>query len=177
MSDQAAPTMIETDNGLLPFQSWFVRERWQPAVREVCLPADVRATPQVMHALENADFVIIAPSNPFVSIDPILNVYPIREMVMDLPRAVLAVTPIIGDKALKGPAAKMMAEMNLPVSAAAVAGHYGDLIDGFVIDQQDRAQVNNLNCAVLASNTIMNEGPDRVRLAVEVLDFARQITN
>jgi len=58
-----------------------------------------------------------------------------------------------------------------------VAGHYGDLIDGFVIDQQDRAQVNNLNCAVLASNTIMNEGPDRVRLAVEVLDFARQITN
>ena len=95
MSDQAAPTMIDTDDGLLSFQIWFVKERWQPAVREVRLPPDVRATPQVMHALEHADFVIIAPSNPFVSIDPILHVYPIREMVMDLPRAVVAVTPII----------------------------------------------------------------------------------
>ncbi len=113
------------------------KSEWQPAVQEVQLPADVRATPQVMHALEYADFVIIAPSNPFVSVDPILNVYPIREMVMDLPQTVVAVTPIIGGKALKGPAAKMMAEMNMPVTAAAVAAYYGELIDGFVFDQQD----------------------------------------
>ncbi len=177
MSDQPAPTMIDTDLGLLPFQNWFVKERWQPVVREVRLPEDVRATPQVMHALENADFVIIAPSNPFVSIDPILHVYPIREMIMDLPRAVVAVTPIIGGKAVKGPAAKMMAEMSLPVSAAAVATYYGDLIDGFVIDDQDAAQQSDLSCALLASDTIMRDSDDRARLATEVLRFVRQITD
>lgn len=175
MSDQAAPTMIETDEGLLPFQIWFVKERWQPAVREVRLPLDVRATPQVMHALERADFVIIAPSNPFVSIDPILHVYPIREMITDLPRAVVAVTPIIGGKAVKGPAAKMMAEMNMPVTAAAVAGYYGDLLDGFLFDQQDAGQVGELDCALLASNTIMADAADRARLAAEVLSFAMKI--
>lgn len=174
MSDQPAPTMIDTAAGLLPFQTWFVKERWQPVVQEVQLPADVRATPQVMHALEQADFVIIAPSNPFVSVDPILNVYPIREMVMDLPRAVVAVTPIIGGKAVKGPAAKMMAEMNLPVSAAAVAAYYGELIDGFVLDQQDAAQHDDFDCAVLERDTIMKDGDDRLRLTAEVLQFARQ---
>ncbi|NIP25334.1 MAG: 2-phospho-L-lactate transferase, partial [Phycisphaerae bacterium] len=88
--------------GLLSFQSWFVERRWQPAVRKVQLPEDVRATPQVAAALEEADFVTIAPSNPFVSIDPILNVYPIREMITDLPEMVLAVSPIIGGQAVKG---------------------------------------------------------------------------
>ena len=133
MSDQAAPTIIDTENGLLPFQTWFVKERWQPVLRAICLPEDVRATPKVIHALEKADILVIAPSNPFVSIDPILNVYPIREMIMDLPRAVVAITPIVGGKAIKGPAAKMMAEMGLQVSAAAVAGYYGELIDGFIL--------------------------------------------
>ena len=175
MSDQPAPTMIDTDQGLLPFQNWFVKERWQPVVREVRLPEDVRATPQVMHNLENADFVIIAPSNPFVSIDPILHVYPIREMIMDLARAVVAITPIIAGKAVKGPAAKMMAEMSLPVTAAAVAAYYGELIDGFVIDHQDGAQQSDLGCAMLESDTIMRDSDDRARLAAEVLRFARQI--
>lgn len=175
MSDQLAPTMIDTDQGVLPFQIWFVKEQWQPVVREVRLPADVRATPQVMHALEHADTVIIAPSNPFVSVDPILNVYPIREMVMDLPRAVVAVTPIIGGKALKGPAAKMMAELNLPVSAAAVAHYYGELLDGFVFDQQDGGQAAEFDCAQLACNTIMTDAADRARLAAEVLSFAMKI--
>jgi len=110
-----------------------------------------------------------------VSVDPILNVYPIREMVMDLPRAVVAVTPIIGGKAVKGPAAKMMAEMSLPVTAEAVAAYYGDLIDGFVYDQQDAGQLRNLNCALLNSDTIMSNNDDRVRLAAEVLRFALQI--
>jgi LPPG:FO 2-phospho-L-lactate transferase len=177
MSDQAAPTMIDTDDGLLPFQIWFVKERWQPAVREVRLPPDVRATPQVMHALEHADFVIIAPSNPFVSVDPILNVYPIREMITDLPRAVVAVTPIIGGKAVKGPAAKMMAEMDMPVTAEAVARYYGGLIDGFVFDQQDAGQLDNLSCATLGSDTIMSDGNERARLAAEVLHFALDITD
>jgi LPPG:FO 2-phospho-L-lactate transferase len=176
MSDQPAPTMIDTRDGLLPFQTWFVKERWQPVVRAVCLPEDVRATPAVMHALEYADYVIIAPSNPFVSIDPILNVYPIREMIMDLPRAVVAVTPIVGGKAIKGPAAKMMAEMGLPVNAAAVAHHYGTLLDGFVLDQQDAQQAADFEVETLVCDTIMADGQKRAHLASAVLSFALEIT-
>jgi LPPG:FO 2-phospho-L-lactate transferase len=117
MSNQPAPTLIESDAGLLPFQTWFVQEQWQPPVRKIHLPEDVRATAPATLALEKANLVVIAPSNPFVSIDPILNVYPIRTMMMDLPQAVVAVSPIIGGRAVKGPAAKMMQEMGLPVTA------------------------------------------------------------
>jgi LPPG:FO 2-phospho-L-lactate transferase len=110
-----------------------------------------------------------------VSIDPILNVYPIREMLMDLPRAVVAVSPIVGGKALKGPAAKMMAEMDMPVTATAVAGYYGQLIDGFVIDNQDEAQAADMDCFTLVTDTIMGSREDRVRLARETLDLAVRI--
>jgi LPPG:FO 2-phospho-L-lactate transferase len=170
MSDEPAPTMIETDEGILPFQSWFVERRWQPAVKKVHLPEDVRATPQVAAALEKADFVAIAPSNPFVSIDPILNVYPIREMVSDLPEMVIAVSPIIGGQAVKGPAAKMMAEMGMEVSAAAVADYYGDLLDVFVYDERDEPLQNGAGPSFLQLNTLMNHRSDRLNLAARILD-------
>ncbi|MFN2249010.1 MAG: 2-phospho-L-lactate transferase [Candidatus Promineifilaceae bacterium] len=175
MSNQPAPTHIITAEGSLPFQEWFVKERWQPVVRSVQFPENVIASAQVTRALETADIVLIAPSNPFVSIDPILNVYPIREMLMDLPRAVVAVSPIVGGKALKGPAAKMMAEMDMPVTATAVAGYYGQLIDGFVIDNQDEAQAADMDCFTLVTDTIMGSREDRVRLARETLDLAVRI--
>lgn len=172
MSNQPAPTLIETDDGILPFQVWFVKERWQPRVKQVILPEDVRATTAVAKALENADLILIAPSNPFVSVAPILNVYPIRAMIEDLPQAVVAVTPIIGGQAVKGPAAKMMQEMNLPVSARAVAEYYGDLIDGFVYDQQDAGSLDGLDVAQLCVDTWMREPSDRARVAQDVLTFA-----
>ena len=175
MSNQPAPTCIVTDDGELVFQEWFVKERWQPVARAVKLPENVIASPQVTRALEAADLVLIAPSNPFVSVDPILNVYPIREMIMDLPRAVVAVTPIVGGKALKGPAAKMMAEMGMPVSATAVAGYYGDLIDGFVYDIQDKEQADDFACSTLNTDTVMHSREDRVRLAQKTLVFAERI--
>jgi LPPG:FO 2-phospho-L-lactate transferase len=175
MSNQPAPTCIITDEGSLPFQEWFVKERWQPVVRSVKFPENVFATAQVTWALEKADLVLIAPSNPFVSIDPILNVYPIREMLMDLPKAVVAVSPIIGGKALKGPAAKMMAEMDMPVTATAVAGYFGQLIDGIVIDVQDQKQADNFDCFTLVTNTIMDSREDRARLARETIDLAKRI--
>lgn len=175
MSDQSAPTMIETDSGLLPFQIWFVRERWQPPVKQVHLPEDVRATPAVMRALEEADVVLIAPSNPFVSIAPLLNVYPIEAMLADLPAAVVAVTPIIGGRALKGPAAKMMGEMGLPVTPAAVAAHYGDLLDGFVYDREDEGQMADVAPATLCTDTIMRDRDGRRRLAADVVHFALQL--
>jgi LPPG:FO 2-phospho-L-lactate transferase len=175
MSDRQAPTCIITNEGSLPFQEWFVKDRWQPAVRSVQFPDDIIATPLVTRALEAADLVIIAPSNPFVSIDPILNVYPIREMIMDLPQAVVAVSPIVGGKALKGPAAKMMAELDMPVSAAAVANYYGDLIDGFVFDKEDEALADDFDCFTLLTNTIMRSREDRASLALETLNFANRL--
>lgn len=176
MSDQPAPTLIETDTGdILPFQVWFVRERWQPAVSRVVLPEDVRASAAVVRALESAGLVIIAPSNPFISIDPILNVYPIRALLEDVPRAVVAVSPIVGGRAIKGPAAKMMAEMGLESSAAAVANYYGHLIDGFVYDSQDQGMAAEDGLALLCVDTMMTGAAERERLAREVLVFAGEL--
>jgi LPPG:FO 2-phospho-L-lactate transferase len=175
MSDQPAPTFIDSDGALIPFQEWFVRQRWQPRVTRVVLPEDVRAPARVIAALEKTDFVIVAPSNPFVSIDPILNVYPIREMVMDLPKAVIAVSPIIGGEAVKGPAAKMMAELELQATAATVATYYGELLDGFVYDILDKGLSDELAIVGLCVNTWMKTQEDRVRLAREALNFASRL--
>ncbi len=173
MTDTPAPTLIETGSGeILPFQVWFVRERWQPVARRVELPEDVRASAAVVRALESADLVLIAPSNPFVSIDPILNVYPIRALIEDVPRAVIAVSPIIAGQAVKGPAAKMMAERGMDVSAAAVAAYFGHLIDGFVYDCRDVGMVAEDGLALLCADTLMHDAADRERLAREVLEFA-----
>lgn len=169
MSDDVAPTMIETGEGILPFQTWFVEKSWQPAVKKIHLPADVRATRAVLWALEKADVVIIAPSNPFVSIDPILNVYPIRAMIADLPDLVVAVSPIIGGDAVKGPAAKMMREIGLPVTPQSIADHYGDLLDLFVYDSLDEDAVQTDGPALLCTDTFMRDRAGRERLAREIL--------
>ena len=172
MSNQPSPTKIRSGDTVYPFQEWFVKERWQPCVDEIILPEDVRAPAPVSLALETTDIVIIAPSNPFVSVAPILNVYPIRPMIMDLPRLVLAVSPIVGGDAVKGPAAKMMREMGLDVSATAVADYYGELIDGFVYDIQDKGSMDKAEIETLCVDTMMHNAEDRQRLAKDVLTFA-----
>ena len=177
MSDGPAQTMIRCDEGLLPFQTWFVARRWQPAVREVKLPEDVRASGQVLLALEKADIILIAPSNPYVSIDPILNVYPVREMMADLPKVVAAVSPIVAGQALKGPAAKMMNEMGSVVSAAAVADYYGALIDVFVYDRRDDEAPRLPELKMLRTDTIMQDQAGRRRLAGEILDYILELLN
>lgn len=171
MSDSPAPTMIETEEGILSFQEWFVERQWQPAVKKVHLPEDVRATSQVAAALEKADFVAIAPSNPFVSIKPILNVYPIQEMVSDLPEMVIGVSPIIGGRAVKGPAAKMMAEMGLEVSPPTVAEYYGDLLDAFIYDERDPTYEKGPFPVYKQMDTLMKNRSDRLSLAANILDY------
>jgi LPPG:FO 2-phospho-L-lactate transferase len=175
MSDDPAPTMIESEEGMMPFQRWFVEMGWQPAVKEIHLPEDVRATPSVLWSLEKADVVVIAPSNPFVSIDPILNVYPIRAMVTDLPEAVVAVSPIVGGEALKGPAAKLMRELGMAASAQNVARYYDDLIDVFVYDQLDEGRVHSESRELLCTDTIMRDRADRVRLAREIVSYTTEL--
>lgn len=175
MSDGPAATIMDTEEGLLPFQSWFVEQHWQPAVRGVVLPPDVQATAQVAAALEGADIVVFAPSNPFVSIDPILNVYPIRAMISDLPKLVVAISPIIAGQAVKGPAAKMMAEMDLEVTSAGVAGYYGDLIDLFVYDRRDHDAVNFPELLTYQTDTLMTDRTDRGRLALEIMNHSMEL--
>ncbi|MEM7117689.1 MAG: 2-phospho-L-lactate transferase [Chloroflexota bacterium] len=174
MSNQPAPTMIDSDKGLLSFQSYFVQQRWQPIIQSIQLPEDVRATPAVVRALEKADFVLIAPSNPFVSVDPILNIYPIRSMLQDLPRAVIGVSPIVGGTAVKGPAAKIMQELGMAASAQAVGHYFAELIDGFVYDTQDAGAVD-LEMAQLCVDSMMYNEDNRKRFAQDVVDFALQI--
>ena len=175
MSNQPAPTNIQSNETIYPFQTWFVQEKWQPPVTKILLPEDVRATRAVIRAFETADLVLIAPSNPFVSVDPILNVYPIRELLMDLPKAVIAVSPIVGGEAVKGPAAKMMQEMGLPLASQTVATYYGDLIDGFVYDIQDAGSCDDLPLATCCMDTMMHNQADRLRLAQEILQFANKL--
>ncbi len=176
MSDHPAPTMIETETAVLPFQEWFVKERWQPVAKNIQLPENSKSTRDVALALQKADLVIIAPSNPFVSIDPILNCYPIQANVMDLPRAVVAVSPIVGGDAVKGPAAKLMREKGLDVTPVAIADYYGDLLDGFVFDVQDKGLKGSFSVETRCVDTMMVDEASRIRVANDVLAFAYDLT-
>ncbi len=117
--------------------------------------------------------VVICPSNPFISIDPILSLPGVREALRSCRAPVVAVSPIIGGKAVKGPTAKMMAELGLPVGAAAVAHHYGDLLDHYVIDEADIAATENLHLPFTATRTLMETLADREALARVVLAAGR----
>ena len=175
MSDEPAATKVDTDDGLLPFQTWFVEKHWQPVVHNIVLPADIKATQAVITSLEEAEVVVIAPSNPFVSIDPILNVYPIREMVSDLPELVIGVSPIIAGQAVKGPAAKMMRELGMEPSASAVARFYDPLLDVFVYDIQDEQEISIPHLFGHQTNTLMVLSEDRKRLAQEILTLSVEL--
>jgi LPPG:FO 2-phospho-L-lactate transferase len=170
MTDSPVRTMVDSDEGELAFQEYFVHRRCEPRVKgfrfdgvEVAEPA-----PGVREALESADAVVFCPSNPWVSIDPILRV------VGKIQKPVIAVSPIIGGKAVKGPAAKMYAELGIEPSALAVAKHYRTILTGFVLDTTDlesEKQIRDLSVKTLVTDTIMNQSTDRIRLANDVLHF------
>jgi len=175
MSDDSTPTWVYTEEGELPFQEYFVHRQCQPSVKGFRFEGADRAVPApgVLEALDAASVVVISPSNPWVSIDPILAVPGICETMAK--KFTLAVSPIIGGAAVKGPAAKMYAEMGIEPSAASVARHYGSLLSAFVLDQVDANLTQPLQAQglpVLATNTWMKTPDDRQRLAKEVLEFA-----
>jgi LPPG:FO 2-phospho-L-lactate transferase len=181
MSDDPVRTLVGTAGGELAFQHYFVRDRCEPAVTgfrfagiESALPSPVFLETLGDRALEA---IVVCPSNPFVSIDPILGLLEIEDAMRVAPAPVVAVSPIVAGAALKGPAAKMMRELRLPVSAVEVARHYvaRALLDGFVLDRQDQglaAEVEALGVAVLVTDTVMVSLDDRERLAREVVAFA-----
>lgn len=175
MSDDPVRTWVDTDEGELEFQEYFVHRHCEPRVRAVRFVGveDARPTPAVLAALDAASVVVFCPSNPFLSLDPILSVPGLRERVAR--KAVVAVSPIVGGQALKGPAAKLLAELGLQVSAAAVAEHYHDLLTGFVLDEVDAALRLTLEARglhVLTTDTVMRSDADRARLARETVEFA-----
>ncbi len=179
MSDQPVRTMIRTPEGEMPFQEYFVHRRTKPVMLGMRLAglAEARPTAQVRAALDEADAVIFCPSNPFVSIGPILALPGVRERIARIPT--LVISPIIGGRALKGPAAKMMQEQGLEVSALGVARHYAGLVDGFVLDNVDAGladAVRALGVTPFVTNAIMRDRADRRRLAVEALGFVKRLT-
>src|SRR5262249_16221001 len=151
-----------------------VRQHCAPVVRDIAFAGAAEARPQAdfLAALgdDNLRAVVICPSNPFISIDPILCVPGVREALHCCAAPVIAVSPIIGGKAVKGRTAKVMAELGLPVDAAAVARHYGDILDLYVADETD--EVADLDVPVRLTQTLMLSLEDREALARAVLDAA-----
>lgn len=180
MSNQAVRTQVHTDGGTLAFQHYFVRERCAPRVTGFSFEgaATAQAAPGVLEALRAPDLagVIICPSNPFLSIDPILAVPGVRDALQQCTAPVIAVSPIVAGLAIKGPTAKIMEELALAQTAAAVAAHYGTLIDGFILDETDRhlaAQISTQTLRVSCAQSVMVTLDDRINLAHTALDFLR----
>jgi LPPG:FO 2-phospho-L-lactate transferase len=169
MADAAVRTVLETDAGTLAFQDYFVREQCRPAVRTLRYePADeVRLTPQIEAALSAPALggVILCPSNPWLSIDPILAVAGMREAIRASGAPVIAVSPIISGKAVKGPTAKIMSELGLAADVGAIARHYGDLLDALVVDAADAAAAGALPVRSSVANTLMQTLDDKIALA------------
>jgi LPPG:FO 2-phospho-L-lactate transferase len=172
-TDERCRTIVLTDDGPLEFQEYFVRHRQEPEVRGVRLDGieDARPTPAVLAAIGDADLLVIGPSNPIVSIGPILALAGVREAILAVPRRV-GLSPIIGGRALKGPAARMLASLGHEPSAVGVARIYADLMTHWVIDATDaelapRVRESGVEPVVL--DTIMAANEDRARLAGELL--------
>jgi LPPG:FO 2-phospho-L-lactate transferase len=177
ISDDRVRTRVLSDEGWLDFQEYFVRRQCRPAVRKITFAgaAAARAHPDIFSALADPALrlVVICPSNPFISIDPILSLPGVREALRATRAPVVAVSPIIGGKAVKGPTAKIIAELGLPVDAVSVARHYGDILDHYVIDEADADAVAGLALPLTATRTLMETLADRDALARTVLAVAR----
>lgn len=179
MSDDPVRTRLRTSRGWLDFQDYFVRLRCAPVISELAFAGAeaARAHPDFVAALAAPGLrcVVICPSNPFISIDPILAVPGVRAALRDCRAPVVAVSPIIGGQAVKGPTAKMMAELGLPVDAATVARRYGGFLDLYIADEADATAVAGLDVPVVLASTLMQSLADREALARTVLTAAERV--
>ena len=181
MSDDPVPTIVQTNQGKLSFQDYFVRQKCEPEVKGFLFEGveTAKPTPGLIEAINQADLIVICPSNPWVSIDPILAIPGIRTSLKD--KVVLGISPIIGGKAVKGPAAKMYHEMGIQPSAAEVAAHYGKVISGFVIDQEDKELISEIEqggsgkIKAFCTDTWMKTREDRLRVAGQVMEIGQNL--
>ncbi len=169
-------TRLRTDEGWLDFQDYFVRLQCRPQVRDLAFDGaqEARPHPDLMAALsdERLRAVVVCPSNPFISVEPILAIKGMREALTRCVAPVVAVSPIIGGRAVKGPTAKMMIELGMIPGAAAVAARYGDLIDGYIMDTGDAAEAAQVAAKVTLAPTLMTSLADKEQLARAVLEAA-----
>ncbi|MDF3075608.1 MAG: hypothetical protein K0S54_3275 [Alphaproteobacteria bacterium] len=179
MSDDAAATMVDTDEGRLTFQDYFVARQCRPRLlrlhfEEASIAEPANALVEALHSPE-LQAIVLCPSNPFVSIAPILALAGVRSVLEQRRAPLVAVSPIVGGQAIKGPAAKMMAELGAEVSPLGIVRHYGTLLDGLVIDTQDarlQRDIEATGCKVQVCDTIMRNEADKTALAQATLDFA-----
>jgi len=179
MSDDPVRTEINTSEGQLAFQDYFVRRRCEPRVVSLEFTGAAAARPSagVIAALRapSLEAIVICPSNPYLSIDPILAVVGMRALLRAGTAPVIAVTPLVAGQAIKGPTAKIMRELGVPLTPRSVVQHYGALIDAFVLDERDRELACAFDCPVHITNTVMATIADRERLAQEVMQFAASL--
>ncbi|MDP6437845.1 MAG: 2-phospho-L-lactate transferase [Gammaproteobacteria bacterium] len=179
MSDDPVSTRIHTKEGALPFQEYFVRLQTEPVATgfDYAGSETARATADVLATLKHDSLaaIFIAPSNPWLSIDPILSLGDIKSTIIDTRVPVVAVSPIVAGKALKGPTAKLMEETGLDPSVTSIAGHYSELVDGLIIDEQDASlqdEIEDMGLRVGITRTVMNSHQDKVSLAEFAIEFA-----
>jgi LPPG:FO 2-phospho-L-lactate transferase len=174
MSDHPVRTLVHSDEGVLAFQRYFVERRCRPLVQAISFAGSetARPGPGVMEAIEEADVIAIAPSNPYLSIDPILAVPGIADTIRKAKVPVIAVSPLVGGKAVKGPTDKLMGELGFQIGNATIARHYDGLITGLLVHQDDPAP-EHIHTA--SANTMMRDDMDRMRVAREVLALAVQV--
>ncbi|HEY8385590.1 MAG TPA: 2-phospho-L-lactate transferase [Porticoccaceae bacterium] len=175
MSDQPVSTVVETAEGSLAFQHYFVREQCRPAITGYRFEGaeEAQPSPGFAAALDDPRLgaIIVCPSNPFVSVSPILALPTVKERLRASKAPVIAVSPIVGGQAIKGPAAKMFRELALPVNNQGVADFYGDLLHTLVVDSGDRGEHLEVRCRVHYCPTVMSSLADRVALAEECLSL------
>jgi LPPG:FO 2-phospho-L-lactate transferase len=176
MTDDPVRTILETVEGDLAFQDYFVRQRCEPAVKHIRFDGAAEAKPsaEAINALSGSDVraIVLCPSNPYLSIDPILAVPGILRAIKNLTAPVVAVSPIIGGNAVKGPTAKIMRELGHAVNTQTISTHYRDLIDALVIDESDARDVAGVSMPLMATRTKMEDLADRMRLAREVITYS-----
>jgi LPPG:FO 2-phospho-L-lactate transferase len=180
MTDAPVRTRVQTHDGWLAFQRYFVEQQCRPEVLGFSFEGAAAASPHpdFLAALKDPALraVVICPSNPFISIDPILALRGVRDALDDCAAPVIAVSPVIGGRAVKGPTAKMLHELGLEVSAAAVARHYHDFLDGYVIDDADAGMAKALPIPTVVAKTLMLSLADRERVASKVLAMADRLS-
>ena len=176
MSDDRVRTRLRTDEGWLEFQEYFVGRQCRPRVSEIAYEgaSSARAQPDVLDALREQGLraVVICPSNPFLSVEPILAIPELRAALQNAGAPVVAVTPIVGGQAIKGPAAKMMRELGIEVASASVAARYAGLVDVFVADSSDPQPDPIAGMRIVRTQSVMRTEEDRRALAESVLAFA-----
>jgi LPPG:FO 2-phospho-L-lactate transferase len=180
MTDDRVETVVVTEEGPLSFQRYFVGLQCKPVVRRLEFKNAEKAVASgaVLPALRNPGLtaVIICPSNPYLSIDPILAIPGIRKALDEIKAPIIAVSPLIGGQAVKGPTTKIMAELGLPADSGTIARHY-PFLKGLMIDEADRGEASGINLPVHVTSTLMRSLADRDRLAGECLHFAAQLAS